>query len=268
MRRTRALGLSLVVVLGIVLAASATAAAEAPEFGRCLKQATKSLSNYDSAKCVKAAGEDAGTEEEKLKKGNYQWFPGVVNAKFTTAIKSGTIAVLEFVGGTKLTCTGETGTGEYDGLKTAGGIILKFTGCEASGGKCNSAGETAGSGRVTTHELSGVLGIWQAGATKAKDKPGLSLKPTTGEVVVQIECGGIGITVRGAVILPLPGNAMKLSLTQKLAQARGKQKPAKFVEGPMEVLETSTLGKEYEQAGLAFSFTQTNEEKVEVSTVL
>jgi hypothetical protein len=268
MRRGRVLGLGLTVGLGIVMAASATAAAEAPEFGRCLKQATKSLSNYDNAKCVKTAGEDAGTEAEKLQKGNYQWFPAVVKAKFATAIKPETIVVLESVAGTKLICAGETGAGEYTGLKTAGGIVLKFTGCETSGGKCNSAGEAGGSGRVTTQELSGVLGIWQTGTTMAKDKPGLSLRPATGETVVQIECVGVVLTVRGALILPLAGNAMKLSSTYKLAQAKGRQKPAKFVEGPMEVLEMSALGKEYEQAGLAFAFTLTNEEKVEVSTVL
>jgi hypothetical protein len=61
---------------------------------------------------------------------------------------------------------------------------------------------------------------------------------------------------------------MKLSGTVKLAQAKGKQKPDKFVEGSTEILETSFLGGPYEPSGLAIALVQANEEKVEVSTVL
>jgi hypothetical protein len=50
---------------------------------------------------------------------NYQWFSGVVKSKFTTKIKAGAIVTLETVFGTKVTCTGETSTGEYtDPLKS------------------------------------------------------------------------------------------------------------------------------------------------------
>src|SRR6478672_9097827 len=132
--------LRLVIVSAIATGALMTgsASAAAPEFGRCLKQATKSLSNFDSAKCTKSASEDAGTEAEKLKKGNYQWFPGVVNNTFTTKMNAATIATLETVGGTKLTCTGGTGSGEYvtgGTNKEVAKVLLKFTGCETSKGK-------------------------------------------------------------------------------------------------------------------------------------
>jgi hypothetical protein len=253
-----------------LLAASGTlvagASAEAPEFGRCLKVAPKSLSNYDNTKCVKTASEDAGTEEEKLKKGNYQWFPGVVKSNFTFQVKEGTLVLLESVAGTKITCSGGTGAGKYTGSKTVGAVVVKLTKCEPIAGQCTSSGEPAGT--VTTAELSGLLGIWQKGTTRAKDKPGLSLKPTVGEYLAQFVCGSIAVKVRGAVIVPLPGNAMKLSTTLKLAQAKGKQKPEKFVEGPAEVLETSFAGGPFEQTGFALALIQTNEEKVAVNTVV
>jgi hypothetical protein len=264
--KQRIAGLMLVVAWCVAVGPTADASASAPEFGRCLKQSTKSLSNYDSAKCVKTAGEDVGTEAEKLSKGNYQWFPGVLKTKFTASVKEGTIATLETVAGTKIICKGGAGGGEYTGLKSVGGIVLRFTGCETAGGQCNSAGEL--SGKVTTNELSGVLGIWQTGTTKTKDKPGIVFKPTTGETLVEFSCAGLSVKVRGGVILPVPGNAMKLSGTVKLAQAKGKQKPDKFVEGSTEILETSFLGGPYEPSGLAIALIQANEEKVEVSTVL
>lgn len=266
MRAGRTVGLGVAAVLALALAATSSASVGAPEFGRCLKQATKSLSNYDNGKCLKTAGEDPGTEAEKLKKGNFQWFPGVVQSNFTLQVKEGTIVLFESVLGTKIACTGGTGGGAYTGTKSVGGIVIKFTKCETGGGQCNSAGEAAG--KVTTNELVGTLGIWQTGATPAKDKPGISLTAASGEYLVQFECNGLKGSVRGAVIVPVPANAMKLSTTVKLAEAKGKQKPERFVEGPLEVLELSISGSPFEQVGLGLALIQTNEEKVAVSTVL
>ncbi len=79
MRRIKIMGLCLVAVFAVSVAMAGTASAAAPEFGRCLKIAKtteKKLSLYDSAKCTKTAGEDAGTEAEKLKKGELRMVPG------------------------------------------------------------------------------------------------------------------------------------------------------------------------------------------------
>jgi len=109
MRRIRIAGLCLVAIFAMSAIASATASAEAPEFGQCLKIKTgteKKLSLYDSSKCIKHASEDTGTEAEKLKKANFEWFPGAV-AGDNTFTTSGGVATLLTVKGESVTCTSE-----------------------------------------------------------------------------------------------------------------------------------------------------------------
>jgi hypothetical protein len=241
----------------------ASASAEAPEFGRCLKTKEGGGTKYTTAKCtVVASGE----------KEIFEWYPAfgeskpLVKAGFTTKLKPETIATLTTIAGSKIICKGETSGGQYTGNKAVGGVILKFTGCETAGGQCNSVGESAG--KVTWNEVGGALGIWQTGETEVKDKPGISLRPTTGEELVEFFCGGLVVKVRGSIIVPVPGNAMKLSATVKLTTYKGKQKPEKFVGGPQEVPECKLAAAAYEQCGLMLTLIQTNEEKVEVSTIL
>jgi hypothetical protein len=262
---------SIVMILGVAaigMFAATSASASAPEFGRCLKQATKSLSNFDNAKCVKLAGEDAGTEAEKLKKGNYQWFSGVVNDKFTLNIKPETIMGLETVGGFTLTCKGETGNGEYTSAKTVGGLVLQLSGCEFSGGKCNTPGK--GVGDVTTAALEGVLGVAKVGTNSPRnDTLALELHAPVGQNFADISCGGLTVVVRGSMLHMVTANAMKLTTTEKFVQTKGIQKPDHFAGGtPKEhVLETSKSGFPFEQSGLALTTILTNEEKVEASTI-
>jgi hypothetical protein len=262
MKRLRIMSLCLTVAL-VMGAFAASASAEAPEFGRCLKTKEGGGTKYTSSKCtVVASGE----------KENFEWYPAfgaskpLEKAGFATKLKPETIATLEAVAGSKIICKGETSGGKYTGDKTVGGIVLKFTACEAAGGKCNSAGK--GAGEVTWNELGGVLGIWKAGETKLQDKAAISLKPTTGEELVEFSCGGLAIKVKGSLLLPVPANAMKLNATVKLTAPKGKQKPEKFVEGPQEVPECKFAAAPYEKCGLTLTLIQTNEEKVEASTVL
>jgi hypothetical protein len=255
-------------VAAIGMFAAANASASAPEFGRCLKQATKSLSNFDNAKCVKLAGEDAGTEAEKLKKGNYQWFSGVVKDKFTMNIKAETIMGLETVGGFTLTCKGETGNGEYTSAKAVGGLVLQLSGCEFSGGKCNTPGK--GVGEVTTAALEGVLGVEKIGTDSPRnDTLALELHAPVGQNFADISCGGLTVVVRGSMLHKVTANAMKLATTEKFVQTKGMQKPDHFAGGtPKEhVLETSKSGFPFEQSGLALTTILTNEEKIEASTI-
>src|ERR1041385_1059344 len=264
MQRIRIVGLCLIAVVATSMAIAASASATAPEFGRCLKQATKSLSNYDSAKCVKLASEDAGTEAEKLKKGSYQWFPGVVKNKFTTAIKSGTIATLETVGGTKITCTGETSSGEYTGLKTVGKMVAKFTGCETNKLKCESSG--AGSGNINTAPLGGSIGFETEVIPPSKDHLASELHSESGNIA-EFECAGLKVVVKGSVLHKITANSMKLTATEKFTASKGKQKPEHFAGGvPKEhILETSTNGGAFEQSGQTITSILTNEEKVEAN---
>jgi hypothetical protein len=273
MGRTRIVGTGMVVVFAIAALSAGSASAAAPEFGRCLKRATKSLSNFDSAKCVKVASEDAGTEAEKLKKGNYQWFPGVVNNKFTTKMKQATIATIESVAGFKITCTTATSGGEYvpgGSNNEVAGVVMQFTGCETHLGKCNSWGKGKGGGEITTAALEGVLGVEKVGTNPPlNDTLALELHAPAGEDVAKIECGGLTVVIRGSVLHKVAANAMKLTATEKLTAPRGKQKPEHFAGGlPGEhILESNRNGVPFEQTGLTITTILTNEEKVEASTV-
>jgi hypothetical protein len=256
--------ISLCLIVAIVMGAvAASASAEAPEFGRCLKTKEGGGTKYTSSKCTVVA---SGAME------NFEWYPAfggskpLARAGFTTALKPETIAVLTTVAGTKITCKRESSGGGYTGNKAVGGIVLKFIECESGGGKCSNLGQSEG--HVTWNELDGSLGIWKSGETKVQDKPGISLKPTTGELLVEFSCGGLVVKVRGSVIVPVPGNTMKLITTLKLNAYKGKQKPEQFIEGPQEVPECKFAAAPYEQCGLSLTMIWTNEEKVEVSTIL
>jgi hypothetical protein len=81
--------------------------------------------------------------------------------------------------------------------------------------------------------------------------------------------GGI-LLVRAAVIKEVKTNTMLLTETGKYTQSKGKQKPENCAGGVAkeDVLESSWLGAAYEQTGLALTYTRTNEEKIEVNTVV
>jgi len=256
--------------LAICALGTASASATAPEFGRCLKQATKALSNFDNAKCTKLASEDAGTEAEQLKKGNYQWLSGVVNNKFTTTMNAETIAVLETVGGTKIVCNGGTGGGEYvtgGTNKEVANVVFKFTGCEGSGGQFESPG--AGAGRVNTAPLAGTIGFETITEEQpARDRLALELHAEGGGNIAELRSGGLLVAVKGSLLHKIAANAMKLTATEKFTGSKGKQKPERFAGGiPGEhILEVSSGGP-FEQASLSLTSILTNEEKVEASTI-
>ena len=70
MRRIRIAGLCLVAVFAMSAIASATASAEAPEFGQCLKNATEKAEPDDSRNAsnsqMKTAGRSRKTEKRQL----------------------------------------------------------------------------------------------------------------------------------------------------------------------------------------------------------
>lgn len=267
MRRTRIVGLCLVAVFALAAVMASSASASAPEFGRCLKAATKAVSNYDSAKCVKLASEDPGTEAEKIKKGSFQWSPGVVKNKFTTKMKSATIATLETVGGTKITCTEEISTGEYTGLKTIGKMVAEFSNCETNKLKCESPG--AGFGKINTHPLGGPIGFETEVIPASKDHLASELHSESGNVA-EFECAGLKVAVKGSVLHKITANSMKLTATEKFTASKGKQKPEHFAGGVAKehILETSLNGGTFEQSGQTITSILTNEEKVEANSVL
>jgi hypothetical protein len=254
MMRLRTVGVTLVAALAVGSATAATAFAEAPEFGRCAKVA-KGTGSFKSGNCTAA-----------LAGGNWEWLPGPgVNNKFSVA-KTSALWMLERVGGGKIVCTGASGTGEYTGPHAVGAVAITLTGCEA-GFKCNSIGQA--DGVVVLNPLEGTLGVIKKGATPNGNKIGLDLFPAGKEpLVAQLACGGPLIEIRGSVIVPVSTNKMLLTSTLNFVQKKGKQKPQQFEGEPKDVLEFSFNGGPFGQAGMAFEAKLTNEEPIEVNSVV
>jgi hypothetical protein len=269
MRRIKIVGLCLVAVFALGAMTAGSALASPPEFGRCLKGTEHSKSNYDSSKCIKLAGEDAVSEAEQLKKGVYKWNPGVVNNKFTTKMKEATVATLETVGGTKITCKGETSTGEYTGLKTIGKMVAKFTVCSTSELACESAG--AGSGNINTSPLGGPIGFEKIAEVASKDTIADELHSESGNVA-EFSCAGLPVVVKGSVLHKITANAMKKTATEKFTASKGEQKPDHFAGGTVDEhsLESNTNGGPFEEAGQTITSILTNLEPagVEANTVV
>jgi hypothetical protein len=232
---------------------------EAPEFGRCIKVGVN-LGAYSSSKCTATGGER-----------KYEWFPAfgskpLVKKHFTEAIKPLTEASFSSHG-LIVTCTGQTGQGEYASAKAVAGVTMTFTGCHRGElGKCESSG--AAVGEVKTNTLNGELGIVKASPEAVKDKVGLDLVPASGETVAEFACAGEAVRITGSVIVEVKANAMLSKATLKYSGTGGVQKPSKFEGGTEDVLH-STLGEGSPEASvLTLTTIQTSEEKVEVNSVV
>ncbi len=231
-----------------------------PEFGRCIKVTT---GEFENAACTKTTGSSK----------HYEWYPAfgsaqpLEKASFTTAIKEGTSSVLDTVGGTQVDCTGETSTGKYATNHTVGNVVITFTGCAAFELSCTSEG--AASGTIVTHTLEGVLGVEALGAEPSENAIGEELHPPGGgTVIASFTCGGMPVTISHALIGQVASNSMKASDTVKFKQSGGKQQPLSFVGEPNAVLSLRLNENTPEQAGESLTTTQTNEEKLEVNSVV
>jgi hypothetical protein len=125
----------------------------------------------------------------------------------------------------KVSCTGGTSSGEVEGVspsKNVTNVIVKFTGCTASGGKCGTA--TAASGEITTVKLVGVLGYIN---TKSTPKEvGLLLHPKEGTKFTSFKCEGNSFTnnVTGEVIGKMtPVNEATTHFKLTFTQTKGVQ---------------------------------------------
>lgn len=232
-----------------------------PEFGRCIKTTGGA---YKDTRCTEAAG---ATEK------SYEWYAAFGSSHplekvgFTNVLKEATTASLETVGGTTVTCKGESSTGEYTGNKKVGKVVITFSSCNAFGVSCNSEG--AAEGTIVTYPLEGALGVEELAAEPVNYKIGESLYPVghTGPFA-KFSCVGLSVVITGAIISPVGPNSMKLTIQIKTKAAKGKQRPENFVGGPSEVLMTQNGELSPEQAGETLTTVQTNEEKVEINSVV
>jgi hypothetical protein len=262
MRRIKIAGLCLVAVLAMSVIASSTASAEAPEFGQCTKAATKSVSNYDSSKCIKLASEDAGTEAEKLKKGNYIWTAGAKAGQneFTSA---GGVATLLTVKGESVTCEKEESTGTYKlgGNNKEEETVVNFKGCKSNGLTCTTVGKAPG--ELTTEPLVGIVGFEKEPKVGDKTrKTVLQLHPATPSGhFIDFKCtAALTIEVRGnlggtknGILVPIKNDAMKNTEALKYTQSKGIQKPAKWFPPEAGYSEAQFLESNFQGTGFAQS---------------
>ncbi|HEV7678619.1 MAG TPA: hypothetical protein VGQ42_08625 [Candidatus Dormibacteraeota bacterium] len=306
MRRLAMIGLCIAAMVAVGGVSAATAAAEAPEFGRCIKKAKAEGSGYSSANCTSFLGSGA----------KFEWQPGPgPNPRFTSAARfvptptykhclawqrekeagneKGAMetlerygltaegcektlkeeegkepAVLETVSGLRIECGGASSVGEYTGVKSVGNVVTTFTECEFNEiFTCQSPGAKAG--EIVSASLQGVLGVIKTEGLPANNKIGLDLQATIGETISEIECGSFfKVTVTGSVIHQISVNKMVLEENEKFIQKKGSQKPEKFEGLPADVLESTSAGGSPVQAGLGLLTRLTNDEKIEVSSIL
>ncbi len=283
MKRFKIAGCALVAVLAMSGVAAASASAEAPEFGRCKKLTGEKVGmrmvyhgDYTSMTCTVTSPEA---------KGKYEWYPGVEKTHFTTRLEEGTKVTFETVSKMKITCTGETSSGEYVSPKLEENVVASFTGCEYLeyggynvgyiGYPAYSAG--APEGEVVTDSTECELGVVKKGETAAKNMVGLSCAEE--DQFMWIKWHGpvyFGFSqenelcIKGWWFFTTAANSMRSGTTATLrsTESKGRQKIEKFEEGPLELLESTLNGASYEQIGLKLTTVQTNEESVEVNSVV
>jgi len=232
-----------------------------PEFGRCVKVAGEKIGKtiyyhggYTTGTCTVASATHTG---------KFEWeMGGIVKAGFTTALKLAPVT-LEAANRTKVTCSGESGSGDITGRKTVGNVLVTFTGCESAGSKCTTSGHAEG--EIASNGLEGTLGAVTITEKEGKETihPGLDLFPV-GNVgpLFEYSCaGGEPQTLSGSVIAPLAAGKMQTSSALKFSQSAGLQKPEALEEGSTDVLR-SGIG---EQVGLSLNALLSTEEAVEIN---
>jgi hypothetical protein len=232
-----------------------------PEFGRCVKAPAEKVGKstiyqgkYTTSGC---------TARSSGATGKYEWEPGVVAKHFQTVYKPPAPIKFETPAKAKVTCTGESSSGEITGTRTVGGVKLVFTGCSSTTGACTTAGHAEG--ELESSELEGVLGLESVTFKSGKETrhAGLDLFPVghTGTFLEYTCTGGSPTVLSGSVISAMPADKMFTVGTVKYAEMSGKQKPERFEGGSTEVLRNGMSLP----VGLSLTATETTEEPLEIN---
>ncbi len=261
MRLLKVLGLAVVAALVVSAVAAASASAEAPEYGRCVKVEKVGklyTGTYTDKGCTKEA---TAKEKEEGKKNKYNWLPGGVKLKQTS---TGGKATLQEVGKYAVGCESESSTGEYSGTKEAKKLFVMFKGCHVPPFICTSPGHPAG--ELETKELEG-RAVWK---NKAKHEAALDLFPAKGEEkFIAFSCGALTVEVRGSILVPIQANKMSTTFKLKYKQKNGFQEVKFYEEGEAlveDVLEANFEGKGWAKSGQSITSTVQNEEALELNT--
>jgi hypothetical protein len=229
-----------------------------PERGRCVTS-HGGRDSYSEATCTKPSEPGAGA---------YEWLTGPAAGAYSL---QGGALVLETAGGSKISCAGLTGTGEYTGPKTEV-MHLTLSGCEQPGrGSCQN--EKASTGEVTLSPLEGELGLIKTQTATKPPQVGSALHAGGGQTLFgQFECGvGLGavpISLEGsAIAVVTPLEKMSRTVKLKLAGSKGKQKPAAFEGAAADPLQARIGEGRAEPASLAVLITSTSKEALEVKAI-
>jgi hypothetical protein len=105
--------------------------------------------------------------------------------------ESGTGALLAAGGAANVHCGNGTNTGEVEGAKTVGSVVVTFSRCFATSGtkECTakSVGQPAASTSIVLRTLKGELGSVKT--TEAASGVGLLLSPASGTTFIELEAG-------------------------------------------------------------------------------
>jgi phospholipase C len=238
-----------------------------PELGRCAT-APQDREKHHHGRYVDASC----TEASAGATGEYEWAAGAAKP----AVKIvGAASTLVTGGGLQISCSAESGTGEYTGPKTEL-LQIVMTGCtDASAASCQSAG--AGAGEVKTDPLEGTLGFIRNEPQLPKPVVlgGLDVTPAGADPnVASFSCGEEGgqsarqVVVRGSVIGTVTAlDKMSSSRDSAYRAQRARQHPERFEGAPADVLLASLDGGGFEQAGLTAKSTTTGEEALEIKAI-
>jgi hypothetical protein len=158
-------------------AVAASASADAPEFGRCVKGVAHE-GGFSGPTCIATDKIDND--------GVYEWLPGPgPKPGFTTKMTSGSV-VFETVKGTKVVCRSESSAGEVISAKEIRIPSIKFNGCQSAAGLANTEG--AAREEIVTRELTGHLRFAAGG--KVKKLVDIELVPASPPLFVEFNVGG------------------------------------------------------------------------------
>jgi hypothetical protein len=259
MRRT-CVALCLLAVTAGAGAVASHAAAEAPEFGHCVKQVAVEKAfhgEYRDPRCTEAV-----SPEEEAKKGRWEWAPGP-GPNPGLAMTFGPIT-LSTVTGLAVTCKEGTGAGELlAGTNKEASLTATFVGCSGNGLPCSTPGNA--SGEISTNALVAEAGWLEQAARKTA----LELRPVGEESFTQFRCLVIEAEARGGVLVQIDNDKITGAETLRLKMSKGVQNPSVWHLG--EAGETSVslealFGLLGLQAGLRTIATLSAEEPFELNS--
>jgi hypothetical protein len=262
MKRLTTIGLCLIGLLTTSAVAAASASAEAPEYGRCVKGVAHE-GGFASATCIATDKEDND--------GAYEWLPGV-GAKPGFSTSSSTGVTFETVPGAKITCKSESSVGEFIGTKEMRIPTIRFNGCQSAGCAARTTG--AGPEEIVTRELTGHLRFAVGG--KAKRLVVNELVPTSGDLFMEFDVCTFKLEYRpeatGGLLVPVMADKMLTTSSSKYTMTKGEQKPSEYedLEGNRvsAALEVNFVGGPFEETGWNLTDTQSNEQAIEVNGVV